>query len=264
MARFETISSRDNPQIKRAAKLAASSRSRREAGLFVVEGARLCMDALQSGLRAAVLFYTPEALARYPETVAALRGPAAEAFETAPAAFSKISATVTSQGVLCLCRIPERAALESIRPDGKYLALEHIADPANLGAAARTAEALGIDGLLLSPDCCDVYSPKSLRAGMGALFRVPLYFADDFGAALSALKEKGIGLFAAVPRQEAEKVTDLRFGPGSAVVVGNEGNGLTEETIALCRPVTIPMGGRAESLNAAAAAAILLWELLRP
>lgn len=263
MARIGAITSRENPHIKKAVKLAASSRSRRENGLFVVEGVRLCMDALESGLAVAELFFTPQAAERYPEAVTALCAAASESFETAPAAFAKISDTVTPQGILCLCGIPAHPAPDGVNPGGKYAALERIADPANLGAIARTAEALGLDGLILSPDCCDPYSPKSLRAGMGALFRLPLFMPAAFEKYIRSLREKGMELYAALPRQDAERVTDMVFGPGSVMVIGNEGNGLTRETIALCRPVTIPMGGRAESLNAAAAAAILMWELLR-
>lgn len=263
MARFGLISSRDNPQIKRAARLAASSRSRRENGLFVVEGSRLCLDALRSGLPVETLFYTAEGARRYPEAVEEIKGKAAAVFETEPSAFGKISDTATPQGVLCLCAIPGRAELEEINPRGRYAALERIADPANLGAMARTAEALGLDGLILSPDCCDPYAPKVLRAGMGALFRVPLFLTEDFCGALAGLRKKGMALYAALPRQDATPVTEVRFGPGSVTAVGNEGGGLTRDTIALCRPVTIPMGGRAESLNAAAAAAILMWEMLR-
>lgn len=263
MSRFSVLTSRDNPQLKHAAKLAASSRSRKEDGLFVVEGVRLCMDALRSGLSVASLFYTPAAKERYPEAVGELSAAAGEVYETAPAAFSKISDTATPQGVLCLCGIPPRAAVEELDAAGRYLLLEQISDPANLGAMARTAEALGLSGLVLSPGCCDPYSPKSLRAGMGALFRLPLYLTQDFPAALDCLQQKGIRLYAALPRQDARKITELHFGPGCAVAVGNEGNGLTEDTISCCQPVTIPMGGRAESLNAAAAAAILMWEMLR-
>lgn len=263
MTRFGVITSRDNAQIKKAAKLAVSSRSRRENGLFVVEGVRLCMDALATGLSVSVLFYTPRAAERYPDAVEALRAAAEEAYETAPPAFQKMSDTVSPQGVLCLCKIPARPGLEALDPAGRYAVLEHIGDPANLGAVARTAEALGIDGLVMSPDCCDPYSPKTLRAGMGALFRLPLFITEDFGTYLDSMKAKGIALYAALPRQDVQRVTEIVFGPGSAIVIGNEGNGLTAETEARCHPVTIPMAGRAESLNAAAAAAILMWELLR-
>ncbi|MCI8360548.1 MAG: RNA methyltransferase [Clostridiales bacterium] len=263
MARFGVISSRDNPQIKRAAKLAASSRSRRENGLFVVEGVRLCLDALRSGLPVETLFYTAAGQRRYPEAVEELKGAAAAAFETDPAVFAKLSDTATPQGLICLCPIPERPEGTAVDPRGKYAALEHIADPANLGTMARTAEALGLDGLLLSPDCCDPYSPKVLRAGMGALFRTRLFPADDFCGTLAALRERGMSLYAALPRRDARPVTQVRFGPGAVILIGNEGGGLTEEAVALSQPVTIPMGGRAESLNAAAAAAILMWEMLR-
>jgi TrmH family RNA methyltransferase len=141
--------------------------------------------------------------------------------------------------------------------------LEEIQDPANLGTVLRTAEALGEKAVLLCGKGCDPYSPKVLRGSMGAVFRLPMISIPNFAEAAPLLKKCGWTLWAAVPDSDALRVTKADFSNPSVMAVGNEGNGLSKETIALCQPVTIPMLGRAESLNASASAAILLWEMMR-
>ena len=142
--------------------------------------------------------------------------------------------------------------------------LEDIQDPSNLGTVLRTAEALGIGGVILTRGCCDVYSPKVLRGSMGAVFRLPMALVETMPPAVNALEHKGFVAMAAVPDREAEPITHVRFSSPSIVLVGNEGNGLKPETIRACqRRVTIPMLGRAESLNASVAASLLMWEMMR-
>jgi TrmH family RNA methyltransferase len=144
---------------------------------------------------------------------------------------------------------------------GKILALEHLADPGNLGTILRTAEAFRADGILLSADCADVFSPKVLRAGMGCSFRLPIYESTDFSSDLKALTEKGFAVYGAMLSEGALSITQLKTTDHFILVVGNEANGITLETARVVTPVIIPMKGRAESLNAASAASILLWEL---
>ena len=133
-----------------------------------------------------------------------------------------------------------------------------------MGTILRTAEALGVGGILLSRGCCDIYSPKVLRGSMGAIFRLPFLVVEDLPAYLSKQKEKGYSIYAAVPDRNAVPITEIPFSKRCAVVVGNEGNGLTQACIQACtQSVTIPMEGRAESLNAAIAASILVWEMVR-
>ena len=149
-----------------------------------------------------------------------------------------------------------------INAEGKYLALENTQDPANLGAMARTAEALGIDGLIVSSVGCDPYSPKAQRAAMGSLLRLPVIKADNFTEYLTGLKGRGMRLYAAVLYGNDTLLGDHPFGSGSIVMIGNEGNGLTAGAAALAdERLKIPMKGRAESLNAATAAAIILWKM---
>ena len=128
-----------------------------------------------------------------------------------------------------------------------------------MGTILRTAEALGINGIILSKDCCDIYSPKVVRGSMGAVFRLPVMIAEDFTEYISSLAKADIMIYASTPRN-AENIESVDFSKGGVMLIGNEGNGLKEDTIkASSKRVKISMRGRAESLNAAAAAAILLY-----
>lgn len=128
----------------------------------------------------------------------------------------------------------------------------------------RTCEAFGFDGAILSSGCCDPYSPKVLRGAMGAVFRLPLYRTDDIVSLIRTCKSNGMRPLASVPDSQAVSITSVRFFRGVIMCIGNEGNGLSNELITACgEKITIPMAGHAESLNAATAAAILMWEMSR-
>jgi TrmH family RNA methyltransferase len=142
--------------------------------------------------------------------------------------------------------------------------LENTADPANLGAIARTAEALGISGLVISSQGCDPFSPKAQRAGMGALLRLPIYISSELISDLKGLSDKGFSLFASVVQDADSDVSKVKYPENCCVLIGNEANGLTNEIISVCdQKITITMKGRAESLNAAAAACMIMWEMVR-
>ena len=237
----------------------------------MLEGLRLCMDVVRSGLRCAELFVSEEFCAKHGAEYEALVACSDEVFLVNDAVLEKLSDTRTPQGVCCVVRMAAPASLLSDeRPAAKLLLLENVQDPANLGAIARTAEALGISGLLVSGGC-DVYAPKALRASMGALLRLPVEMVDasrEGSEPVLSLLEKaealGFKTYASTPAADAVPVTEADFSGKVLCVVGNEANGVTPETMTACAErVTIPMAGRAESLNAAAAGAILMWEMVR-
>lgn len=260
--KIEPITSRDNRHIKQAVKLQNSGRLRRGLGLFVLEGVRLCADAVQGGVHVEQLFFTDGAEQRY-DAVATLIEAADSAYRVSDAVFDKLADTSAPQGVMCVCRIPAANQVE-LRSDGRYIAAENLSDPSNLGALARTAEALGSDGLILLGSGCDPYSPKAQRAAMGSLLRLPLLRFDDAVQGAELLAEKGLTLYAAVVDSAAEQLGDTTPRDGSVIVIGNEGNGISDALCAACpRKIYIPISGRAESFNAAAAATILLWEQLK-
>ena len=148
----------------------------------------------------------------------------------------------------------------NINKSGKYIALDNLQDPSNLGAISRTAEAFGIDGLIVQ-NGCDPYSSKSLRASMGALLRIPVIETDDMFALFA---NHGLRSYASIVSADAVKINDISFEDGSVVIVGNEANGVSDNTLVNAdQTFTIPMSGKAESLNAAVAASIIIWEMCK-
>ena len=260
MSDFKAITRRENSLIKLVSFLQTSAKKRRENGLFVLEGLRICLDAAENSIRFDKLIVSETALSKHSNTVDRFAGNSDGRFIIPDSLMEKISDTKSPQGIIAVCKIKERKSSE-IDPLGRYVALENVADPANLGAVARTAEALGANGLVLSSDGCDPYSPKALRASMGTLLRVPVFIFDDFA---KDLKNTGLKSYACVVDKNAQSIKEQEFKDGSVVIIGNEANGITEQTKAAAdRLVTIPMRGRAESLNAAAAAAIAVWEMMK-
>ncbi len=264
---FSIITSRQNPKARQAAALARSGESRWEKRQFLCEGARLCRDAALSGLPVEFCFVTERARAKYGDYLRPILPVCREAYLIEEHVAELLSSTKASQGVFCVCGWPAGLLPEAAwEPEqAPLLVLENLQDPGNLGTVLRTAEALGIGQVVLLGECCDPLSPKVLRASMGAVFRLKLRAEGNSEKLCKLIKEQGFRLHAAVPEASALGVTEIDFSIGQhAVVIGNEGNGLTAETIALCHDrVTIPMAGRAESLNASAAATILLWEMRR-
>ncbi len=260
MLKFKEITAKDNRLIKLTALLQKSAKARKQEGFFVLEGLRICKDAAANGIRFQTLILSKSAFDKGDSEIDILCENAEEGAVVSDAVFKKISDTTTPQGIIALCYIPEK--IKSIKSTGRFVALENIADPANIGAIARTAEALGVDGIIVSGDSCDVYSPKALRASMGTLLRMPLYFCDDV---LEFLKNNSLRGFACIAQDNADiKFGSFAFSDGDVVIIGNEANGLVEATkLGAYKTVNINMSGKAESLNAAAAAAIAMWELIK-
>lgn len=259
MREFTKISSKENQLVKEISLLQRSSKARNEKGLFVLEGLRLCMDAAENGYAFSLLAVSEDALEKHEKDIKYLSSFSKAIYLVTNSVFSKISDTVTPQGILCLCDIPKHN-IEILKSGGKYIGLENIQDPSNLGAISRTAEAFGLDGMIISGGC-DPYSSKSLRASMGALLRIPVIVSEE---PVNLFKQSGITTYAAVVNHEENKVNDIVFDKNCAVVIGNEANGLSEKTANACDvKITIPMSGRAESLNAGVAAAVIMWEMCK-
>lgn len=261
------ITSRQNPLIRRAVSLLRSGEQRRKEQRFLCEGARLCRDAVLSGIPIEACFFTEEAGKKYRDYLEPVLAACEEAYQVEGHVAALLSSTKATQGIFCLCGWPQHligCGMDSA-PKSSCLVLENLQDPGNLGTVLRTAEALGVHCVYLLGESCDPLSPKVLRASMGAVFRVELYTEKSPEKLCKLLKDRGYTLHAAVPDSSAEIVTEIDFSQGlHGVYIGNEGNGLTAETVALCHDrITIPMAGRAESLNASSAATILLWEMCR-
>ncbi|MBC8569251.1 TrmH family RNA methyltransferase [Zongyangia hominis] len=262
---MQVLESRDNPVIKRLCRLMQKKSARREQGLFVAEGVRLCREAALSGVVIEQAFFTREAAEKYPEDINFLISQSKGAAEISPAAARKISDTPSPQGVFCLCALLDNEkTLATINSDGKYLALCSLQDPGNIGTIVRTAEAFGVDGLILTGDCPDIYSPKVLRSTMGSAFRLPIAVTGDLFSVIARMREAGVAVYGAALTDRSVPITGLDFSRGAMTLIGNEGSGLPPDLLAACdQTVRIPMKGRAESLNAAVAAAVALWEMTR-
>lgn len=261
---MEIISSRTNEKIKQAAGLAENASLRRSTGLFLLEGARLCADAAGSGVKIARVFATRKAIEKYPDYLSLIQKNAEECYEITPEVAAKLSETRSDQGVFCVCEMLDNSMqADKINSCGRYIALENIQDPANLGAVCRTAEALGIDGIVAGGGC-DVYNPKALRAAMGSSLRMPIFKTDALSAFLKQASEAGVRCVAFVLDGDPDVFSSINGAQGIICVIGNEGAGITAQTRAVCSDsALIPMKGKAESLNAAAGAAIVMWELVR-
>ena len=261
MANFIEITSKDNAVLKLVSSLQTSAKVRKETGLFVIEGLRICEDASENGVAFNKLIVTENALNKNKEAIKKLAEKCESCYIFTESLFKKISDTNTPQGILAVGVIPENNNKIDIK--GRYIALENLQDPSNLGAVCRSAEALGLDGLIVSGGC-DIYNPKALRAAMGSSLRMPVIIADNLVELIEKANGMGMQTLASTPRSTATDIRRISMDGGVICCVGNEGSGLTEEVISACKTaVVIPMTGRAESFNASAAAAILAWELKR-
>ena len=260
----EKITSRNNDRVKFAVKLREKESFRKENGLFFIEGARLCYDAAISDVHIKELYVTPSASEKYAEYVNSIRDKAEKCFEISSEVAQKMGDTSNPQGVFCVCKVLDKSInIGKINYNGKYIALENVSNPSNFGAVVRTAEAVGLDGVIVSGGC-DKYNPKSQRAAMGSLFRMNIVQEENLPSLLVSLAGNGMKTLAGVPDSSATSITQVNMEGGIVSVIGNEGDGITESTKGACTDlVTIPMKGRAESLNAAAAASIMIWEMMR-
>lgn len=253
------ITSKDNPRIKQVRALLADSKARREAGAFVVEGVRLVDEALMNGWPAQWLIYTAGLDGRGQAVIAGYAGLGVPVEEVSLQVMRSASDTETPQGLLAIL-----AARPIPLPDAlNFLFIpDQVRDPGNLGTMLRTAAAAGVQGVLLPPGSADAYSPKVLRSAMGAHFRLPLYGMD--WEEIEAIKMRtGLKVYLA-ESGGGEAYTRLDWRVPLALIVGGEAAGASPQGRALAvQKVFIPMPGGGESLNAATAAAILLFEAAR-
>lgn len=259
---MEQITSRDNKHIKEYSKLAVSKRYRDETSLFVIEGVKLLIETQKSGIYIEKIFVTQECIDKWNLT--------SEKFFQAPDIYlitkeisKKISLQDTPQGVYAVCRKLDKQLLtDTIYNNGNYLLLCDLQDSGNLGTMLRTAEAMGIDGVIISGGC-DIYNMKVIRGSMGSLFRVPTLQIDNVIDFIKDMNFHKVKTYASVVA-DGQTVGDFKFENPAVLLIGNEGNGLSEEIICACSDrITIKMAGSTESLNAAMAACILMWEMTK-
>lgn len=259
------ISSTTNKQVKYVSALVKKSKTRREEDLFVAEGPRMCSEIPKDRIRT---LYISESFRKHPECRRLTQG-VRHVEELTDEVFKACSDTQTPQGVLALVKqyhytLDEVAgtAAETGRP-ALLMVLERLQDPGNLGTILRAGEGAGVTGILMDSDTADIYNPKVIRSTMGSVLRMPFVYTDDLKTSLASLKRKGIHLYAA--HLKGERSYDLEDYRGdTGFLIGNEAGGLSDELAALADTyVRIPMLGKVESLNAAVASSVLMFEAAR-
>lgn len=251
---METITSRQNPLCTHLRKLSSSAAYRRQCGEFLCDSPKLLQEALLWGAELHTVVVTAGTEAPpLPKGVRLVEVPAD--------VMRSVSPMETPQGTLFTCAI-HTEPLPEMLAGRRYVVLDTLQDPGNVGTILRTADAFHADGMFLVNGCADLYNPKTLRATMGAVFRCPVWTCglEELRALLT---KSGLPLYGAALRSDTVDVRRADFSH-CAVAVGSEGKGLSADALAACDlTVRIPMSGHCESLNAAAAAAVLLWEAAR-
>lgn len=253
------ITSTNNPSVKNIIALQKKGRVRKEQDVFLVEGPKMVSEIPQGFCRELYVSEEFEAGGQYAEL---LRDRHYECVSNK--VFREMSDTQTPQGILAVVRQRHSTLAEMLeRTPAHLLLLEDIQDPGNMGTMLRTAEGAGITGIVLSKGCVDIYNPKVIRSTMGSVYRVPFVYTEDFPGTIMLLRRSGCRVYAA--HLKGEYSYDKGDYTGStAMLIGNEARGLREETAALADTlIKIPMEGQLESLNAAVAAAVLMYEVYR-
>lgn len=253
------ITSSSNAKIKQVIQLNTKAKARRQLGLFVVEGVKMFLEAPRRWIRQ--VFIT-ESLWQEEAWKERLQGCPAEV--VSDKVFRSMCDTMTPQGILTVLQMPQYTISDILQKENPLLlVLEDLQDPGNVGTIFRTAEGAGADGIFMTKGCVDVFNPKTIRSTMGSIYRMPFFQIEDTDALAAQLREKHISSFAAHLQGKAD-YDRADYRGGTAFFIGNEGNGLSREMTALADClIRIPMKGQVESLNAAMACGILVYEAAR-
>lgn len=270
------ITSAANKKIKNVSALLLRARERRKQGTFVVEGIKMFTEAPSDWIRE---IYIEETLFQKVQSKKAetgfseklteflKKGKAKSEIEIVKdEIFRKMSDTQTPQGILCVMKQPEyspKQIFEGKEGNGLYLLLEDIQDPGNLGTMLRAGEGAGVNGVIMSERTVDIFNPKTIRATMGSIYRVPFCYVGDLEPCIREMQKRHIRVYAAHLKGK-QNYDRFDYRQSVAFLIGNEGNGLQDETAKLADAyLTIPMLGQVESLNAAIAATLLSYEVAR-
>lgn len=271
----EIITSKQNRVVVEIGKL-VDRKARSAEGCFRFDGLKLFREAVANGIVIEKILVDQDRAARILPEVQALAAHSslseAVLYTLSGDAFSKVSREQAPEGILTVAKFPPihgkgkesvaRLAALAKDPNCGVLLLESVRDPGNVGTILRSAAAFGISCVAISADCADIYNEKTLRGAMGALFRIPILEFADIKDAVALLRKEGRRVFAAALDPSAIKLNKSLLERGDCVVIGNEGHGLSPETIRACgQSLYIPMEAGSESLNAAIAASVILWSM---
>ena len=279
---MEIISSKDNKKIKYIRSLLEKGSIRKKSKTFVVEGIKLTDEALECGkvveIVCAKSLYDEiisgdlsgnRLLAENDKNITNYVKKRSSLLVVSDTVFKSMSETKTPQGILAVVEMPDYGLLDkgfleqAYTKNGKIklLVLEDTADPGNLGTIMRTAEAAGVTGVIMGKGTVDIFNPKVVRSTMGSIFRLPFAYVEDLKETIQELKKQGISFYATHLKGK-KSYKDIKYSDRSAILVGNEARGLSDEVADLADTyVLIPMQGKVESLNAAVAAALMMYEV---
>lgn len=253
------ITSTSNSQVKRLLQLQKKSKARNEEQIFLVEGLRMFSEVPAERVQKV---YISESLYNKKKQDLNLERFSVEVLSDT--VFQYVSDTKTPQGILCIVEQKKYDIEELLKlKNPHFIVLDNLQDPGNLGTIVRTAEGAGVNAVFLSKESVDIYNPKTIRSTMGSIYRMPVIYVEDLLELLKTFKQKGIKSYAA--HLEGKNSYDKEnYQSGTAILIGNEGNGLRDEIANSADVwVQIPMQGKVESLNAAIAASILMFEVYR-
>lgn len=268
--RDEIITSKSNPTVMRVRSL-TEKKYRDEYGLFRTDGVKLAAELFSHGIVPELVIFKESSkekvLSRIGENF-----PDCDAVVLSDAVFDRASEEKSPEGIICEVKhLDNHGKIATINKDTLFfhvneriILLESVRDPGNLGTVIRSAAALGANSIIISSDCADIYNPKTVRASMGAIFGINVLTTEDLARTVTELRKAGRKVFAAALDRKAMALDRVRLEEGDCFVVGNEGHGLSQAVLDVCdAKVFIPISVGAESLNAAIAASILLWEQKR-
>lgn len=250
------ITSAANNRMKRIVALGQKAKLRREENCFLVEGPKMFLEAPKSWIQEVYVSESFLAKCSFRDELEA------HSYEVvSDEVFQKISDTKTPQGILSVLQCPHYELEQLLaKPNPLLVVLENLQDPGNLGTILRTGEGAGIDGVIMTRETADLFNPKVIRATMGSIYRMPYIYTDDILACIEELKKRGIAVYAA-HLDDSVCYDEPDYKKGTAFLIGNEGNGLKKETAdSATQYIKIPMQGQVESLNAAIATSVLMYE----
>jgi RNA methyltransferase, TrmH family len=257
------ITSSRNPKIQWVKALQANTSKRREERVFVAEGVRLLEEALAAGMAPSLILYQVGLIQRGEALLNEFSSESVEIVEVSPQVMKSASDTQTPQGILAVFPHADPGTPASEEP---ILIIDHLRDPGNLGTILRTSAGLGVKQVWVPPECADPFSPKALRAGMGAQFRLPIFSLtwEEIQAGLAApVEDRPLQVLLAAPG-EGLPFDEIDFRDPLALIIGGEAEGASRQAyLVASKLIHIPMPGGIESLNAAVAAGILLYEIAR-
>lgn len=254
---YVEINSFDNDKIKKVIKLISNKKTRKEEKAFVVEGIKLVKEAIKYA-KVKEIFCTKNIYNEFN-----FLKKIDNVYIVSDKCFQKMSETKTPQGILATIEIKERTKEEIYKENTFIIYLDSINDPGNLGTIIRTGEAVGVTGIIASSDTVDIYNPKTIRASMGSIFRIPFIYSNSLIEELKFAKSKKISTYA-MELKNSNDYTENDYKKSIGIIIGNEANGIKKEIIEVAeKTIKIPMQGSVESLNAAVAMSVISFEVAK-